>query len=703
MCSVTDPLRLNDNPLFKELKDGLPKSEKETMNILEIRDDILYVWNPDKCCVFTLNVAATRGKTGEAVPFQTLKPTDPPIFEITNLLINETATQLAIWGNLGIVVVELPRRWGKDNAFQDGKKEISCVNYNLTGYSSQLASTEVRRVRWHPGSPNNSHLLVLTSENTFQLYECEIGETPKLIRNWKVGPTPPISSTKFIANVESLGETAVDFDFATPTMKFDDDYNGNGNGSWHKIQWPILVLRGDGDILMVHGNILSGSLTKPDVLGALSMYPPAADNYGLDSCSIMCIPTTPPVVVIATTTGKLYHALLMREPERDGDDEKTWSQYGSTYSLHTPDDALFVFEEVEMELGLLFTATDKKYRCPINLHRDKGNKLRYFCSHNAGIHMVTVTMITQLEEYLNANEENADLSLPSSLLPSSIQYLLCTRTKYSGNKEATPVLGFGLLQQPCSLLIALLHSGIIVDLSVVDRDYLPNVDCREPAVSSSKKVTREPFDIYIANLLKHDSASQPITKLGTTKLSGKEYLELLYRATHLFRTNHFIKHDKVRAEIAKKVRVLKDLKNHQLTELDNLTETRKHLHGKAEQLAERYEDIKDKQEDLAKRAEEVLRLVNYKELSTAERADATQLKDLNQKVSKELAFRLDKLKKKVEQQRMHMEAFKREEKKNSYVLSAKQEEAIKSNIGQMGKSIANMIAQVKAFEDELDI
>uniref|UniRef100_A0A0C9RHR5 Mbo_1 protein n=1 Tax=Fopius arisanus TaxID=64838 RepID=A0A0C9RHR5_9HYME len=446
------------------------------------------------------------------------------------------------------------------------------------------------------------------------------------------------------------------------------------------------------------------SLTKPDVVGALTIYPPAADNYGLDSCSIMCLQTTPPVVVIATATGKLYHALLMREPEREADEGKSWSQYGSTYSLHTPDDALFVFEEVEMELGLLFTDTDKKFRCPINLHRDKGSRLRYFCSHNAGIHMVTLPMITQLNDYVNANEENADLNLPSSLLPSSIQYLLCTRTKYSHNEEATPVLGFGLLHQPCSVLISLLYSGVVVDLSVVDLDYIPKIDSLEPSVSSSNKIAREPFDTYIRNLLKHDSASQPITKLGTvTKPSGKEYLELLYRAIHVFRTNHFVKHDKVHAEITRKVRTLNDLKNHQLNELDNLMKIRKDLQSKAEQLAERYEDIKDKQEELAKRAEELLRLVNHKELSSAERADATELKDLNQKVSKELAFRLEQLKKKVEQQKMHMEACKKEEKKNSYVLSARQEEAIKSNIAQMGKSIAHMIAQVKALEDELDI
>ena len=43
------------------------------------------------------------------------------------------------------------------------------------------------------------------------------------------------------------------------------------------------------------------------------MYPPADDNYGIDSCSIMCLQTTPPIVVIAMCTGKIYHAILLKE------------------------------------------------------------------------------------------------------------------------------------------------------------------------------------------------------------------------------------------------------------------------------------------------------------------------------------------------------------------------------------------------------
>lgn len=63
------------------------------------------------------------------------------------------------------------------------------------------------------------------------------------------------------------------------------------------------------------------------VLGSLSMYPSTDDNYGIDSCSIMCLQTTPPIVVIAMCTGKIYHAILLREildDEDDKDDRKVW-------------------------------------------------------------------------------------------------------------------------------------------------------------------------------------------------------------------------------------------------------------------------------------------------------------------------------------------------------------------------------------------
>ena len=86
--------------------------------------------------------------------------------------------------------------------------------------------------------------------------------------------------------------------------------------------------------------------------------------------------------------------------------------------------------------------------------------------------------------------DNTELLFNTFNNPSNSQYLVSTRTRHTGNDEATPVFGFGLLQQPCPVLIALLHTGEVVDLSVVDLDYLPRIDLPEPIVSPSKRVRR---------------------------------------------------------------------------------------------------------------------------------------------------------------------------------------------------------------------
>lgn len=58
-----------------------------------------------------------------------------------------------------------------------------------------------------------------------RLYECEIGNAAKIIKTWKVGPT--VHSPSKIPNIASLGETAVDFDFSSPTVKNDYDMDIN--------------------------------------------------------------------------------------------------------------------------------------------------------------------------------------------------------------------------------------------------------------------------------------------------------------------------------------------------------------------------------------------------------------------------------------------------------------------------------------------
>ena len=92
--------------------------------------------------------------------------------------------------------------------------------------------------------------------------------------------------------------------------------------------------------------------------------------------------------------------------------------------------------------------------------------------------------------------ENEDARLPSLSNQSSSQYLICRRTKHTQANESTPILGFGLLQEPC-VLIALLHTGDIVVRCVIDLYYFPKIEPPEPVIDKKEKVSN-----IIANFFK---------------------------------------------------------------------------------------------------------------------------------------------------------------------------------------------------------
>lgn len=95
--------------------------------------------------------------------------------------------------------------------------------------------TDIKRVRWYPGSPEDNHLVVLTNnKNCLRLFKVDRG-TGKLVSIWRLGP----QTSRILA---SLGDTAVDFDFAPPILL------GSRIQSDPSIMWPILVLQGNGKI-----------------------------------------------------------------------------------------------------------------------------------------------------------------------------------------------------------------------------------------------------------------------------------------------------------------------------------------------------------------------------------------------------------------------------------------------------------------------
>lgn len=104
---------------------------------------------------------------------------------------------------------------------------------------------------------------------------------------------------------------------------------------------------------------------RPQLQGPLSVYPATDDNYGLDSCSIVVLPSLPPTIILSESTGTIHHALLMdieEEEDASNDIDASLIVYPNQYSVQ-------VLETVKLELGISGKNVQSTSSCPIHLKR----------------------------------------------------------------------------------------------------------------------------------------------------------------------------------------------------------------------------------------------------------------------------------------------------------------------------------------------
>ncbi|XP_078032755.1 nuclear pore complex protein Nup88-like isoform X2 [Augochlora pura] len=70
MSAYTDPLQLNEIPVFRQLKNNMPKNVKDTRNIIEIRDNVIYAWDAMEFSLLTLNLGVYRNKNAKITGYQ---------------------------------------------------------------------------------------------------------------------------------------------------------------------------------------------------------------------------------------------------------------------------------------------------------------------------------------------------------------------------------------------------------------------------------------------------------------------------------------------------------------------------------------------------------------------------------------------------------------------------------------------------------
>lgn len=66
----TDYLRLSEHKIFKNVRETLPKTLKNSSNLLTIKDGVLFTWDFANNCVLTLNIKAARSRDGDNVTHQ---------------------------------------------------------------------------------------------------------------------------------------------------------------------------------------------------------------------------------------------------------------------------------------------------------------------------------------------------------------------------------------------------------------------------------------------------------------------------------------------------------------------------------------------------------------------------------------------------------------------------------------------------------
>ncbi|KAK9521214.1 hypothetical protein VZT92_021038 [Zoarces viviparus] len=620
--------------------------------------------------------------------------------------VTPTQHHVALVGLRGVSVLELPQRWGKRSEFEGGRSEINCKTIPVAErFFTSSPSVSLRQAAWYPSETDEPHLVLLTSDNTIRFYGLKSPQTPAKFLSVSqsdddISGHPPVRSY-----AASLGEIAVAFDFGPISSPLRQP---TAQCSKERLVYPLYILYENGETYVSYTSQAKGvSLTKP--IGPLPMYPAAEDNYGYDACAILCLPCVPSILVIATETGTLYHCVVLEseEEEETGAVEK-WIR-GTEAAP-----ALYVFECVELELTLkVATGEDEEpqefdFTCPIRLHRDPLCQQRYHCTHEAGVHSVGLIWVNKLQKFLQSGEEDKDnLQELAAEKRCIVEHILCTRPLLSS--QSAPVLGFVIVSDlslgATMVCITSAYECILLPLLSSIRPPSPPLLCTHPGPGSGSSPLRgladDSFEQHIRNILARSSTNPLVLKAGDKDVSPPppECLQLLSRATQVFREEYILKQDMAREEMQRRVKLLTSQKNKQLEELTLCREERKSLREAAEGLAEKYEDAKNRQEIIMNGVKRVLGSLQSR-LPILSNSEKDMKKEL-QTISDQLKH-LDNC---IKQVNMKMDYQKTQVDKDvpaartTVSLNAQQKKVVQDVLREQGQQIGDMMKQIKDIKN----
>lgn len=705
---------LADHVLFARLRDearNRQPSRHLIRNLLLTLGGDLCMWDGERGGLHCVSLKGLTGEEPELCRYQTLQCINVPLFEVLHVLVSPLQHHVALIGIKGIMVLEVPKRWGKNSEFQGGEKTVNCRTIPVAErlFTSSTSLT-LKHAAWYPCESLEPHLVLLTSDNSIRIYSLKDPLTPVKVLTLSEPEEENTVLPKARSYTASLGETAVAFDFgpfvAVPKTVV-------GQSGKEVMAYPVYILYENGETFLLYINLTLNIGNLGKLWGPLPMHPAAEDNYGYDACAVLCLPCVPNILVIATESGMLYHCVVL---EAEEDDEQTTDKSWDQRSDHIP--SLYVFECVELELALKVVSVETEdtlesdFSCPIRLHKDPVCSVRYHCTHEAGVHSVGLAWTNKLQKFLTSDEEDKDsLQELSAEQRCVVEHILCTKPLPCS--QPSPIQGFWIVSDASlgttMISITNTYECITRPLLTTIRPASPPLLCSQ--MDSGVKETplrilaasQDSFEKHIRSILSRSTANPALLRASDkdTAPPPEECLQLLSRATQVFRDEYILKQDLAREEIQRRVKFLIGQKTKQLEDLSICREERKSLREMAERLADKYEDAKEKQEDIMSRMKKVLRSFHSQlpVLSDSERDMRKELQMVNDQLD-HLGTAIKQVKMKMEYQQKQMKNEK-SPRKSSITLSSFQRKCIQTFLKEEGEHIQAMVKQINDIRNHV--
>lgn len=483
----------------------------------------LFLWDPEESSFLVVRLRGPSGAGEEPSlsQYQRLLCINPPLFEIYQVLLSPTQHHVALIGIKGLMILELPKRWGKNSEFEGGKSTVNCSTTPVAErFFTSSTSLTLKHAAWYPSEMLEPHIVLLTSDNVIRIYSLREPQTPTKVIVLSEAEEESLILNKGRAYTASLGETAVAFDFG-PLSAVPKHIFGQ-KGKEEVAAYPLYILYENGETFLTYISLLHSPGSVGKLLGPLPMHPAAEDNYGYDACAVLCLPCVPNILVIATESGMLYHCVVLEgEEEDDQTSEKSWDSRADLIP------SLYVFECVELELALKLASGedepfDSDFSCPIKLHRDPKCPSRYHCTHEAGVHSVGLTWIHKLHKFLGSDEEDKDsLQELATEQKCFVEHILCTKPLPC--RQPAPIRGFWIVPDilgPTMICITSTYECLIRPLLSTVHPASPPLLCTREDVEVAESPLRilaetpDSFEKHIRSILQRSVANPAFLKYG---------------------------------------------------------------------------------------------------------------------------------------------------------------------------------------------